>query len=248
MIQDPMFLVSINLFAAVLARCLKPNLLTAVLLAVVMIGCAGYLGSHHSTEIMGALNHGRDLALTWTGNPPAWPSERNRTYSDLTLLDQDGNPTRLSDFQGKVILVETVGMSCPACVAFSGGHEKGAFLGVQPQSNLESIEQYVRRFGRIRLDDSRLVFVQIVLFNQELTAPTREEVQAWAAHFGFRRDRNQIVLAGSRSMATAASRDIVPGFQLIDKKFVLRVDSTGKTPADNFYTDLLPLIRQLIKE
>lgn len=243
-----MFLVSINLFAAVLARCLKPNLLTALILGVVMIACAGYLGTHHSEEIIGTLHRGRDLALTWTGNPPAWPPERNRTYPDLALLDQDGHPTRLADFQGKVILVEMVGMTCPACIAFSGGRDKGAFGNVQPQANLEPIQVYVRRFGRIRMDDPRLAFVQIILFNQQMKAPSAAEVKAWAEHFGFRGNQNHYVLAGSSSMATSASREIVPGFQLIDKNFILRVDCTGREPADNFYTDLLPQIRRLIKE
>jgi hypothetical protein len=248
MTEDPMFLVSVNLFAAVLARCLKPNLLTAVLLGVVMIACGGYLGTNHSGEIMEALHHGRDLALTWTGNPPAWPPERNRTYPDLTLLDQEGNPTRLADFRGKVILVELVGMTCPACIAFSGGKEKGAFGNVQPQPNLEPLQEYVRRFGRIRIDDPRLVFVQIVVFNEEMKAPSVTDAKAWADHFEFRRDQNQYVLAGSPAMASFVSRQMVPGFQLIDKDFTLRIDCTGRENADNFYTDLLPEIRKLVKE
>lgn len=248
MTQDPMFLVSVNLFAAVLARCLKPNLLTAVVLGVVLIASAGYLGTHHSGEIMGALHRSRDWVLTWTGNPPVWPPERNRAYPDLTLVDQNGNQTRLADFQGKVVLVEMVGMTCPACIAFSGGREKGAFGNVAPQANLEPIHEYLRRFGRIRIDDPRLVFVQIVLFNQQMEAPSAADVKSWAEHFGFRTERNQYVLAGLPEMATSASRDIVPGFQLIDKNLILRIDCAGREPADNFYTDLLPQIRQLIKE
>lgn len=248
MTQDPMFLVSVNLFVAVLARSLKPNLLTAVLLGVVVIASAGYLGTHHSGEIMAAINHSRDLALTWTGHPPVWPPDRDRKYPDLTLIDQNGKPVRLAEFQGKVILVEMVGMTCPACIAFSGGAEKGSFGNVPPQGNLEPIHKYLRRFGRIRLDDPRLVFVQIILFNQQMKAPTQEDVKAWADHFGFRTEMNQYVLAGLPEMASAASMEIVPGFQLIDKNFNLRIDCAGREPVHNFYTDLLPQIRQLINE
>src|SRR5688572_24202884 len=127
MTQDPLFIVAVNVFIAVFCRSFKPNLLTAMLLAVVTIASAGYLGTNHGNEIMGALNYGRDQALTWVSGPTKWPPEKGQAYPDLTLIDQEGTPTRLLDFKGKVILVEIVGMSCPACVAFSGGQRSGAF-------------------------------------------------------------------------------------------------------------------------
>lgn len=248
MTHDPIFLVAVNLFVAVLARSLKPNLLTALLLGVVMIASTGYLGAEHGDQILAALRQGRDSTLTWMGYPPTWPPERSRTYPDLTLIDQDGNPTRLSDFKGHVILLEPVGMSCPACIAFSGGKQKGPFQGIEPQENLDSIQHYARNFGRVHLADPRIVFVQIILFNENMEAPSLKEVQAWARHFDFRRDRNQIVLAGTPEMVTEASRAIVPGFQLIDKSFVLRRDSTGQDPVDNLYHEFLPTLRELVKE
>jgi cytochrome oxidase Cu insertion factor (SCO1/SenC/PrrC family) len=41
-----------------------------------------------------------------------WPPKLNEPYPDLHLIDQTGSPTRLSDFKGKVILVEPIGMPC----------------------------------------------------------------------------------------------------------------------------------------
>lgn len=248
MLEDPVFIVAANLSVAVLVRILKPNLLSAALLAVVLIGSTGYLGTHHGNHVVTAVHRGRDAVLTWSGRPPAWPPEKNRTYPDLELLDQEGNVTRLSDFKGKVILIEPVGIPCQACVAFSGGHERGAFEGIEAQADLESIESYAKQYGQIRLDDHRVVRVQLLLFNQDMKTPTLEQARAWADHFQMRRSRNEIVLVGTESMATKASRDLIPGFQLIDKHFILRADSTGQSPADNLYTKLLPKIRKLVEE
>lgn len=246
--RDPWMLAAVNRLVAILARCLKPKLLTASFLGIVMIGCAGYLGLQHGHEILTAMQRGAVFPLAPATPQVQWPPERHRVYPDLTLMDQQGNTTRLSDFKGKVILVEPVGMSCSACVSFSGGLEKGACGGVEPQPNLESIANYARRFGRLELDEANLIFVQIVLFNREMQAPSLEDIQEWATHFGFHREKNQIVLASTPALVNAASRRIIPGFQLIDKDFILRADSTGQHPADDLYYDLLPQLRLLIQE
>jgi hypothetical protein len=248
MFEDPIFIVAANLCVAVLVRVLKPNILTAAFLAVVLIGSTGYLGTHHGSQVVSAAHRGRDAVLTWSGRPPSWPPEKNRTYPDLELMDQDGKVTRLSDFKGKVILIEPIGIPCQACVAFAGGHEFGAFQGIEPQADLESIEAYAKQFGQVHLHDDRIVRVQLLLFNQAMQAPTQAEATAWAKHFQMQRANNDIVLVGAPSMATKASRDLIPGFQLIDKHFILRCDSTGQSPTDNLYKKLLPQIRKLLEE
>ncbi len=248
MFEDPLFIVAANLSVAVLVRIWKPNLLTAGLLAIVLIGSTGYLGKHHGTQVVRAVYRGQDAVLTWTGKPPAWPPEKNRSYPDLELVDQEGNVTRLSDFKGQVILVEPIGIPCQACVAFAGGHEFGGFEGIAPQADLESIASYAEQFGNVRLDDERIVRVQLLLFDHAMQAPTQDDAAAWAEHFQMQRSSNDLVLVGTPSMATKASRELIPGFQLIDKHFILRSDSTGQSPADDLYSKLLPQIRQLIDE
>ena len=248
MFQDPVFLVAANLSVAVLVRILKPNLATAGLLALVLIVSTGYLGARHGQEVVDAAYRARDAALTMTGSPPTWPPEKNRTYPDLELTDQEGNVTRLSDFRGQVLLIEPVGIPCQACVAFSGEHRYGAFTETPPQADLKSIAEYALEYGGVHLDDPRFVHVQIILFNQEMKAPSAEDVRAWAEHFHLDRSKNQIVLAGSPRMVTKASRNLIPGFQLVDKDFVLRANSTGLTPQDDLYTELLPLMRKLRDE
>lgn len=248
MLQDPIFLVAANLSVAVLIRLMKPNLFTATFMAVVLIASAGFLGTHHGGDVVRVLYRGRDVTLTLAGQPPTWPPEKHRTYPDLELIDQDGELTRLSDFRGKVILVEPVGMPCQACVAFSGGHQVGEFEGVPPQPGLKSITEYAREYGRVALDDPRIVHVQILLFNHEMQAPSEEDARAWANHFQLHRARNEVVLTGTPELATKASRKLIPGFQLIDKGFILRADSTGVRTDDDLYSDLLPMIRRIVED
>ena len=246
MTQDPLFLLSANLFVAVLARVLKPNLFTAIMLAIVLMGSAGYLGAEHGREIMGGVRLGKDQVVALVAGVRNWPPELGQRYPELELVDQTGSVTRLADYEGKVILVELVGMSCPACVSLSGGREKGNFERVAPQPDLDSLDKYLRKYGRIRLDDPRLVFVQIVLFNQDLRAPSPEDVAQWARHFGLDREKNRIVLAGSLPLASSLSRELIPGFHLIDKQFVLRGACHGGDTS-SLYTELLPRVRELLK-
>ena len=51
-----------------------------------------------------------------------WPPAVGQFYPNLVLKDQTGQVTALSDFRGKVILVEVVGLTCRACHAFAGGN------------------------------------------------------------------------------------------------------------------------------
>jgi hypothetical protein len=248
MMNDPLFLVAANLGTAFLCRILKPNVGTAVLLAVVLIASTGYLGKHYGTEVLAAVYRGRDAVLTYAGSPPSWPPEKYRSYPELELVDQTGARTKLSEFRGKILLIEPVGMTCRACVAFAGGHERGAFCGVEPQENLESIDECARKYGSIRMQDEDIVHIQLILFNSQMQAPTEPEVQWWAQHFGMIRSENRVVLAGSPAMANLVGRELIPGFHLVDKRFMLRADSTGMKPEDNLYSDLLPMLRQLRKE
>lgn len=250
MAQDPLFLVSINLLVAFVARCLSRNLLTAMILAVVVIASGAYLGSAHNREILAALTTARDRVLPTddhTSAPTRWPPMVGQTYPDLELYDQDGRLTRLSEYRGKVLLIEPVAMSCPACVAFSGGHVFGSFQGISPQANLEAIDIYVERFGRVPFDHPDLVFVQLVLFDRELAPPSAEDVRRWADHFGFQRSQRHLVLAGTPELAGPAGHALIPGFQLVDRDFTLRCDSTGPQPRHDLYRELLPHLGSLLR-
>ncbi len=175
-----------------------------------------------------------------------WPPQLGEAYPDLKLYDQEGRLTRLSDFRGKIILIEPIGMPCKACQAFCGGHRRGGFHGIVPQPGLPSIDEAARSYGGFDLSDPRIVQVHLLLFDFDMQAPTVDDARAWAAHFGMDRRRNQIVLAGSPAMASQASYQMIPGLQLVDQDFALRYDSTGHTARHDLYRELLPAVRTLL--
>jgi hypothetical protein len=198
-------------------------------------------------EPIGALSSSIGLSSLGHSQPGFdWPPRLGETYPDLELYDQEGHLTRLSDFRGKIILIEPIGMPCKACQALCGGHQRGGFNGIPPQPDLPSIDEAARSYGGFDLSDPRIVQVHLLLFDFDMQAPTLDDARAWAAHFGMDRNRNQIVLAGSLSMVNQASYEMIPGLQLVDQDFALRYDSTGHTARHDLYRELLPAVRTLL--
>ena len=187
------------------------------------------------------------LSAGWT--KAVWPPKLNQLYPDLELVDHTGRLVRMSDLKGKVIIVEYVGMTCPACQAFSGAHEMGGYGDVVPQKGLGAMKKYFPRYtGGLSLEDDAIVVVQMLLYSMSMEAPTPLEVRNWARHFGLDRMGNHVVLAGTDGLLGPASYNLIPGFQLIDKQFILRSDSTGHHPQQNLWTELLPMVNQLVQE
>ena len=109
----------------------------------------------------------------------SWPPKTGQVYPDLALRDCNGNLFRLSSLKGKVILLEPVAMTCTACQAFSGGHACGGYLGVAPQPGIDSLEENLTRFGNgLKFDNPGIAYVQVVIFNAKLQAPSVAEVKA----------------------------------------------------------------------
>jgi thiol-disulfide isomerase/thioredoxin len=181
--------------------------------------------------------------------PDPWPPKLDERYPDLHLVDQTGQPFALSSLEGSVILLEAIGMTCPACQAFAGAHRVGSFGGIQPAGGLPSIDELVTQYARgVTFPSKDVVLVQVLLFDMELGAPTADDARAWAAHFRRNRGQYQVVLAGGPGLHNHTSYDMVPGFQLIDRHFVLRSDATGHHPRHSLYTDLLPMVPKLVAE
>ncbi|MGB5267574.1 MAG: hypothetical protein WBN30_13345 [Polyangiales bacterium] len=180
-----------------------------------------------------------------------WPPVVGQFYPNLVLRDQTGQVSAISDFQGKVILLEVVGLTCKACHAFAGGNEPGMsrFRGVQPQPGLDSIERYASGYAKLSLEHPDIVFVQLVLYGMDgRSPPTEDDVRAWASHFGMDRRKNQVVLIGDQRFISAASRKLIPGFHLIDQNGILRAMSSNDPRHDQLHSSLLPKLASLVND
>ena len=176
-----------------------------------------------------------------------WPPRLNEPFPNLKLVSHTGQVVRLSDFKGKVVLVEPIGMTCAACNAFSGAGELGGYRNVAPQKGLPSIDKLVKRYGGGQsLDDERIVLVQLILYDMDLQAPSASDAKQWAEHFGFDRKDNVYVLAADQRFINQASYDMIPGFFLLDKDLVLRKDATGHKPKHKLFSELLAQIPNLL--
>lgn len=179
-----------------------------------------------------------------------WPPVVGQFYPDLALKDQTGRVSAISDFRGKVILLEVVGMTCKACNAFAGGNERGVggFRGIPPQSGLGSIEQYAQRYAGVSLDHPDVIFVQLILYGMDGRSPPSEaDVRAWATHFGMDRNLNEVVLTGDQRFISPETRALIPGFHLIDRNGILRALSSNNPSHDRLYDGVLPKIAALLE-
>jgi hypothetical protein len=188
------------------------------------------------------------MASAAAAQPADWPPRIGEPFPDVAFIDEDGHPVRLAQFKGRVLLVEMIGMTCSACNAFSGAHRVGGFDGVQPQPGLPSIEELAPKYAGVSIDDERLLVVQILLYSMSMQAPTAADAKQWAAHFRPASRANWIVLSGRPELIGSASYNLIPGFQLVDRTGIVRADSTGHTPRQNLFTDLLPLLPRLLEE
>ncbi|MCA8925227.1 MAG: redoxin domain-containing protein [Planctomycetes bacterium] len=175
--------------------------------------------------------------------PQPWPPAVDQAYPDLELKNHKGETVKLSDFRGKVIIVEPIGMNCPACQAFVGANtELGPYGNNRPQAGLKSFDEYLEEVGGVKPSDRGIVYVQLLLYDMSnRKEPTVEDAAKWVEHFELEGRKNTVVLVGDARYVNQASWNLVPGFQLIDKNFVLRYDASGHSPKH----DLGLLLRQV---
>lgn len=177
-----------------------------------------------------------------------WPPIIGEEYPDLELINADNETVHLSDYAGNVLLIEPIGMTCKACQAYAGGNIVGGFSGVKPQNNLESIEEYMPRYTNgTSLYDPSITYIQLIFYNTKNTHPSAEDLQRWETHFETNKHPNIVVLGATEPMIGSTAFRMIPGFQLVDRDFILQADGAGHNPPNNIYTDLLPMVPQLIE-
>lgn len=179
--------------------------------------------------------------------PVPWPPMVGGTYPDLEVVNRAGQNLRLSSFRGKVILVEPVGMSCPACNAFAGGNNGiGGYRGLRPQEGVPSIEKLLERKAKgVKLTDPDLVLIHLVLYDYEMQAPDVQDARDWAQHFGLSPKEAKVVVP-RYDLRSPTTYNLIPGFHLIDRDFILRYDAAGHNPRDDLWSELLPAIPRLL--
>ena len=233
-------------------RLVALGLLAFMIAAGLLIG----MGVSPMPVVDHSLNRLPTEMVSWTGLRSAqspvlgsWPPIEGERYPDLLLTDQRGETLQLSELAGKVILLELAAVPCKGCQAFAGGNRRGGFAGIAVQPGLDSIHDYAARFGGVKLGhDDDVVCVQLLLYGKSMTSPTQQEVAAWAEHFQLHRESGEIVLRGDPSMLGPVTYAMIPGFQLIDRDFVLRYDSCGHHPRHDLYRDLLPALAEMLRE
>ncbi len=179
-----------------------------------------------------------------------WPPELNKEFPDVELVDQEGSKLRISDFKGSILLIEYVGMNCPACQAFSGANTKiGPYQNNAVQKGVKAFEEFCPLYSSgVKLSDERITFIQILLYDMKLGAPTPEDARKWAEHFEFHKSDKKYVTVPTKDLRGKASYNLIPGFQLVDKNLVLRSDSTGHNPRQNLWDTLLPMLPRLLHD
>lgn len=214
---------------------------TAVLLSLIMTTAVFVPANAEESQ------KGKSQASAKPAFPTFWPPREGYYYPNLTLTNYDGKPVSLASLRGKVLIFEPIGMTCPGCQAFAGAGKNGisGLGGVTPQAGLPSIEEMLVKEG-ISSSDPRIAIVQILLYNMSMQAPSVTDAQSWARNFKLAGKANRYVLAGSQSLIGNASYNMIPGFQLVDKGFVLRCDSTGHNPKRDLYRELIPLVKKLL--
>ncbi len=165
------------------------------------------------------------------------------------MVNYDGQEFRISDFEGRVILLGLVSMQSPVSNAYAGGGYKGGFGGVEPRPGLGSLDDYLEKHaGGLTPDFSDLVVVHLLIYDEDRRAPTIDDAMRWAEHFDLSGRPNVYVAVARRDLRGRDSAAMTPGFQLVDKNAILRADSTGFEPRHDLFGELLPEIPNLLRE
>lgn len=175
-----------------------------------------------------------------------WPPILGEAFPDLKLIDHRGNTINLAQFTGKVVIVEPIGMTCPACNAWSGSGKHGAFHGKTPKGT-QAFEDFFSEYTKgTNLQSEDIVFVQLLLYNLKMETPKSSEAKLWAEHYKFVNKPNMFVAVPRSDIRNKVSYDMIPGFFLIDKDFILRSDATGHHPKNSIFRHLLTMVPELI--
>ena len=140
-------------------------------------------------------------------------------------------------------------MMNPVSLSYSGAREYGLY------GKAESFDDYVLSLSdtvknetqnKFSLPNGEVIVLKLILYNQEGTQPSAADAENWANYYRLKTSDNFIVAVPANDFRGEESDKIVPGFQLVDRDFNLRVDAAGPTPKHDFKMSLIPLIQKLL--
>lgn len=202
----------------------------------------------------GAAEPGTDVVVE---PPPAsapasvnsWPPRVGQPFPDVSLTDSSGKTRHLSEFRGKVILLELSAMSCPASQSLAGAHQFGSFGKQEAQPGLGLLAKYVWDYTKgMEIGDSSFMTVQALFYNEQMQPVTRDELGQWIEHFHLRDQVNLETVIGPSGLLGNAYMSQIPGFILIDRSFKVRYALLEPERQPLFYSELLPMIPKLVLE
>lgn len=137
--------------------------------AALGLGLIGAIGCQN-----GGSQGSDDLIPGWTPNPlpplttaacenSAAGREVGDLAEDFMLLDQSGEPVRLSDYCGKVVYLALGAMWCTECI-----------------KHAEAIVDLLDQFG-----DEKLVVLTLMTENPDFEPPEKADLETWAKTFGL---------------------------------------------------------------
>jgi len=185
--------------------------------------------------------------------PDNWPPKMNELYPALPLIGLDANETTLPNLMGKVVVLEFVDMSSPVSQAQSGAVLLGAYGETRADDLDKSVVTFEDAFRRtsqnedITFPNQNTVHVKVVVYAQDGGQASLDDAQSWADHFDLKADDNVVLLVPKNDIRSDEVQAMISGYQLIDKKGRLRVDSAGVAPKHNLQLTLIPLAEKLMR-
>lgn len=184
--------------------------------------------------------------------PNPWPPRMNKQYPNIRLIDQAGKEFSLKDHKGKILVIEYVDMSSPKSQAQSGAHLSGAYGKPSQEIDKSTVpfSEVLRKNTnkKLLLPHKDIMVVKIIVYGPNGEIPTKDNAQNWAGHFHLTLAEGNIVAVPEKDLRGEIGSELISGYQLVDKNFMLRVDSSGAMPKHNLEMTFIPLVSKLLQQ
>lgn len=181
--------------------------------------------------------------------PAGWPPTLDAPYPDMELTDQDSLVFKLSDFKGKVIVLIPINMSSAHSQALENAFLFGTYRGAPIAKDVVALDEEIKKNApSLTLPHDDLIFIHLIFHDLSDMFPSIGDAELWADHFQKRKSENHIVAVPNQRIPDYATNALIPGVQLIDRRFILRADSTGVSPKTRLREVLVPMIDIALKD